>query len=106
MHRPIDVILAALLISPEIYLWVNLITFCQVWLDKFSAHKKDGWANQYNAEKGATTSKLGIGLLTIAMIGIVITYLCIHYREYLTSQSVQEAIDPYLMSGMDSINIS
>lgn len=99
MHRPIDVILAALLISPEIYLWVNLITFCQVWLDKFSAHKKDGWANQYNAEKGATTSKLGIGLLTIAMIGIVITYLCIQYREYLTSQSVQEAIDPYLMSG-------
>ena len=52
MHRPIDVVLSALLISPEIYLWANLLTHCQVWMERFSAHKKDGWANQYNAENG------------------------------------------------------
>lgn len=98
MHRPIDVILAALLISPEIYLWVNLITFCQVWLDKLSAHKKDGWANQYKAERGATKSKLGLGLFTFSLIVGIIIHLCVRYKEPLTSEPVQQAIYPYLMS--------
>ena len=99
MNRPIDVILAGLLISPEIYLWANLITFCQVWLEKFSSHKKDGWANQYNAEKGKTKSKLGFGILILSTIVSLIVLLCVHFREFLTSEPVQEAINPYLMSG-------
>lgn len=90
--------LAALLISPEIYLWVNLITFCQVWLDKLSAHKKDGWANQYKAERGATKSKLGLGLFTFSLIVGIIIHLCVRYKESLTSEPVQQAIYPYLMS--------
>lgn len=99
MHRPIDVILAGLLISPEIYLWVNLITFGQVWLERLAANKKDGWANQYNAENGKTRSKLGQGILTgFAFTGMIVV-LCIYFRDYLTSPSVQQAIYPYLMNG-------
>ncbi|MFP7156301.1 hypothetical protein SFC34_10715 [Priestia aryabhattai] len=99
MYRPIDVILAGLLISPEIYLWVNLITFGQVWLERLADNKKDGWANQYNAENGKTRSKLGQGILTgIAFIGMIVV-LGIYFRDYLTSPSVQQAIYPYLMNG-------
>ncbi|WP_259345440.1 hypothetical protein [Priestia aryabhattai] len=52
MHRPIDVILAGLLISPEIYLWVNLITFSQVWLERLALTEKT--AGRIN-----TTRKMG-----------------------------------------------
>lgn len=99
MHRAIDVILAGLLISPEIYLWVNLVTFAQVWLGKLSANKKDGWANQYNAENGKTQSKLIQGIVAVFISISIIVYLCIHFRDYLTSQSVQLAVYPYLMTG-------
>ncbi|WP_413377328.1 glycosyltransferase family 2 protein [Alkalihalobacillus sp. 1P02AB] len=99
MHRPIDVILAGLLISPEIYLWVNLITSSQVWLEKLSANKKDGWANQYNAESGKTKSKLLEGILIIIAIFTSILFLCIYFRDFLTSASVQAAVQPYLMTG-------
>lgn len=99
MHRGIDVVLAALLISPEIYLWVNLITFVNVWLGKFSANKKDGWATQYNAERGATRSKLAEGIITtIILIGIA-TYLCVHNKAFLTSETVQMTFQPYLQAG-------
>lgn len=99
MSRPIDVILAGLLISPEIYLWVNLITFSQVWLEKLSTNKKDGWANQYNAENGKTSSKLVQGVLsTLLGIGLII-FSCIHFRDYLTSTVVQDATRPYLEHG-------
>ncbi|WP_307336586.1 glycosyltransferase family 2 protein [Metabacillus malikii] len=105
MHRPIDVILAALLISPELYLWANLITFSQVWLGKLSANKKDGWANQYNAERGKTQSKLiqGIIVIILAISGVV--YLCIDHRDYLTSEPVQAALQPYLMTGWVTLTI-
>jgi poly-beta-1,6-N-acetyl-D-glucosamine synthase len=99
MHRPIDVILAGLLISPEIYLWVNLITFSQVWLEKLSANKKDGWANQYEAESGKTRSKLIEGTLAGIIFIMIIVFLCYKYREYLTSASVQTAVQPYLLTG-------
>lgn len=99
MHRPIDVILAALLISPEIYLWVKLITISQVWLGTLSAHKKDGWANQYNAESGKTSSKLIQGILTVIIFSLLTVLSCIYYRDYLTSTAVQAAIHPYLMTG-------
>lgn len=103
MHRPIDVILAGLLISPEVYLWVKLMTFAQVWLGKLSAHKKDGWANQYNAESGKTSSKLVQGLLAGTVLVMLIVFLCIQYRDYLTSPAVQSAIQPYLMTGWISL---
>ena len=99
MHRTIDVILAGLLISPELYLWVNLMTFSQVWLGKLSANKKDGWANQYAAEAGKTSSKLLQGtILTILLIAAAV-YLCIDHRDFLASSKVQQAISPYLMTG-------
>nr|WP_093274618.1 glycosyltransferase family 2 protein [Psychrobacillus sp. OK032] len=99
MHRPIDVILAALLISPEIYLWVNLITFANVWLGKFSAVKKDGWAIQYNAERGNTRSKLTEGIVVIILLIALGTYFCIDQRALLTSEKVQTAVQPYLETG-------
>ncbi|WP_425509521.1 glycosyltransferase family 2 protein [Virgibacillus ihumii] len=103
MHRPLDVLLAGLLISPEIYLWVKLITFTQVWLGKLSAHKKDGWANQYKAESGKTSSKLIQGLLISIIFVMIVTFLCFQFRDYLTSSAVQTAIHPYLMIGWISL---
>ena len=99
MHRPIDVILAGLLISPEIYLWVNLITYVQVWLEKLSPNKKDGWANQYAAERGKTRSRLGLGLFVLFLMCALAVSLCIHFRPFLTSELVQNAINPYLQAG-------
>ncbi|MCU9614445.1 glycosyltransferase family 2 protein [Caldibacillus lycopersici] len=99
MHRTIDVVMAGLLISPEIYLWANLVTFCQVWLEKMAAHKKDGWANQYNAEGGKTSSKLVHGIILATLLVGIGVFLCINYRDFLTSQMVQDALYPYLMSG-------
>jgi poly-beta-1,6-N-acetyl-D-glucosamine synthase len=99
MHRPIDIILATLLIGPEIYLWVNLITFSQVWLQRLSASKKDGWANQYAAETGKTRSKLAHGILVAIICILIIGYVCFDYRDYLTSEAVQLSIKPYLMGG-------
>ena len=99
MHRPIDVIFAALLISPEIYLWVNLITFVNVWLGKLSANKKDGWAIQYSAERGQTKSKLTQGIIVVILLIALGTYFCIDQRKFLTSEPVQTAVMPYLQSG-------
>ncbi|WP_394239131.1 glycosyltransferase family 2 protein [Niallia oryzisoli] len=99
MHRGIDVVLAALLISPEIYLWVNLITFANVWLGKLSANKKDGWATQYNAENGKTRSKLTEGIIAIILFIALVVYICIDQRAYLTSEPVQLALQPYLQTG-------
>lgn len=99
MYRPIDVIMAGLLISPEMYLWVNLMTFGQVWLGKLSANKKDGWANQYAAESGKTRSKLTQGILLCLLLADGGAYLCYNYRDFLTSATVQGAIEPYLMGG-------
>ncbi|WP_407271261.1 glycosyltransferase family 2 protein [Radiobacillus sp. PE A8.2] len=99
MHRPIDVVLAGLLISPEIYLWSNLITFCQVWLDKLKSHKKDGWATQYDAERGRTQSKLKTGLLIVFLCIVIIVLCCAYFRDSLTSASVQSALRPYLVNG-------
>lgn len=99
MNRPIDIIMAGLLISPELYLWANLITFVQVWIERLSASKKDGWANQYNAENGKTSSKLVQSILLGIIFIMIAAYICVHYREFLTSNMVQDAIQPYLMAG-------
>ncbi|MBO0603453.1 glycosyltransferase family 2 protein [Sporosarcina sp. E16_3] len=99
MHRTTDVIFAALLISPEIYLWVNLITFINVWLGKLSANKKDGWAIQYSAERGQTKSKLTEGIIAVILLIALGTYFCIDQRNFLTSEPIQNAVLPYLQSG-------
>ncbi len=99
MHRRIDIILAALLISPEIYLWVNLITFINVWLGKLSSNRKDGWATQYSAENGQTKSKLAGGTIIAILLAVILIYFCIDYRSFLTSESVQSAIHSYLLMG-------
>lgn len=99
MHRPIDVVLAGLLISPEVYMWVNLITFTQVWMEKLSVNKKDGWVNQYNAEKGATSSKLMLGIVLLLLSAGAVVFVAIHFRPYLMSTAVQTAVKPYLMRG-------
>lgn len=102
MHRTIDVVLATLLISPEIYLWVNLITFANVWLGKLSTNKKDGWAVQYNAERGKTRSKLTEGIIIAVLFVILIVYLCIDHRPFLTSEPVQLAVYPTYRSAGSS----
>lgn len=99
MHRPIDIVLAALLISPEIYLWVNLITFINVWLGKLSVNKKDGWAIQYSAERGQTKSKLTQGIIAAILFITLVVYFCINERDFLTSEPIQTAIRPLLQSG-------
>jgi len=99
MVRTLDIILAGLLISPELYLWANLMTFFQVWIEKFSSNKKDGWANQYNAENGKTSSKLKQGIVSIILAITIVVLLCIHYRDFLTSTVVHDATRPYLMTG-------
>ena len=99
MHRTIDVILAVLLISPEIYLWVNLITFTNVWLGKLSANKKDGWAIQYSAERGTTRSKLTEGVIAVILFIALVTYICIDQHAFLTSTPVQTVMYPYLKTG-------
>jgi len=99
MARTIDVVLAGLLISPELYMWANLMTFFQVWLEKLSANKKDGWANQYNAESGKTSSKLIHGIVIAILTVAVIVLLCVHFREFLTSGPVREALRPYILTG-------
>ncbi len=82
-----------------VQLWVNLITFSQVWLERLADNKKDGWANQYNGENGKSRSKLGQDILTgFAFTGMIVA-MCIHFRDYLPIPSVQQAIYPYLMNG-------
>lgn len=99
MSRPIDVISAGLVVSTEIYLWVNFITFIQVWLDKLSPYKKDGWAQQYQAESGKTKSKLVHGLIFFSLCMTALVLVANHYRDWLTSAAIQEATAPYLEIG-------
>ena len=99
MVRTIDIVLAALLIGPELYLWANLMTFMQVWMERLSANKKDGWANQYNAENGRTSSKLKYGIIITILTITLIVLLCINYRDVLTSATVQNTLLPYLRIG-------
>lgn len=70
-----------------------------MWLQKLSANKKDGWANQYAAESGKTRSKLAQGILVAIICVLIIGYVCFYYRDYLTSEAVQQSINPYLMGG-------
>ncbi len=82
MRRPIDVLLAITLISSEIYLWANLMTFIQVWKDRLSKNKKDGWHNQYSAEKGQTKSKLVEGMSLVILLLSLFIFVSVYYRSF------------------------
>jgi len=98
-HRVIDVVLAGTLISTEIYLWVRLIGWVQVWSRRLSVQEKDGWEAQYAAQRGETKSRLGQGIALGIMLVAGVVFVAIHFREYFTSPEVQVAIRPYLMVG-------
>lgn len=99
MRRPIDVLLAITLISSEIYLWANLMTFIQVWKDRLSKNKKDGWHNQYSAEKGQTKSKLVEGLFLVNLLLALLIFVSIYYRSFFTNRTIQDVVTPYLELG-------
>lgn len=98
-HRPIDVVLAGTLISPEIYLWVRLVGWVQVWSRRLSVQEKDGWEAQYAAQRGDTKSKLGRGIAVIVLSIGVIVGLAIYFHDYFTSTGVQSAVRPYMLAG-------
>lgn len=99
MRRPIDLFYAVTLVSAEIYLWANLMTFVQVWIDKWSRNKKDGWNNQYEAEKGTTRSKLFEAICLTILIASATIALSVYYRTFLTSTTIVVAIAPYMQIG-------
>lgn len=98
-HRTIDVVLAGTLISTEVYLWVRLVGWVQVWSRRLSVQEKDGWEAQYAAQRGDTKSKLWQGIATIVLIIGVVVGLAIYFHDYLTSASVQGAVRSYLLVG-------
>jgi cellulose synthase/poly-beta-1,6-N-acetylglucosamine synthase-like glycosyltransferase len=103
--RFLDVILATLLISPEIYLWITISIHINVWISKFRISKQDGWENQYRAETGQTHSHallyFFLFLLCIASAGF---YVKLNYGM-LTSPPIQQALNPYLMQGFVLLTI-
>ncbi|GAF11965.1 LOW QUALITY PROTEIN: glycosyltransferase, family 2 [Bacillus sp. JCM 19045] len=99
MRRPIDVVMSSTLISSEIYLWANLITFLQVWLDKLSQNRKDGWQNQYSAEQGKTKSRLVEGVILITLLIAAAVGFAIYNRSFFTSTSVKMTVSPFLEIG-------
>ncbi|WP_328236751.1 glycosyltransferase [Shouchella miscanthi] len=99
MRRPIDVLLAITLISSEIYLWANLMTFIQVWKDRLSKNKKDGWHNQYSAEKGQTKSKLVEGMSLVILLLSLFIFVSVYYRSFFTNRTIQDIVTPYLELG-------
>ncbi|PAF15946.1 glycosyltransferase [Niallia circulans] len=99
MRRPIDVMLSGTVISAEIYLWVKLSIFIHIWLDKLSKNKKDGWHNQYNAEKGQTRSKLFEWWFILLILFALIVFAAFYFRDFFTSSKVVALSAPYLKVG-------
>lgn len=106
-HRPIDVFLAATLVSPEIYLIVRLYIWTRVWTGRLSSNENDGWAKQYAAEKRqrAGRSKAPkapfIGAAVVAGAG----FACYHYHYWLSSHAVQFEMKPILSAGFIVLTI-
>ncbi|MFT8318524.1 MAG: glycosyltransferase family 2 protein [Sporolactobacillus sp.] len=97
--RTIDVITSALLISPEIYLWVNLFIWMRAWMRHFSVKEFDGWGNQYAAEKGLTHSKISYAFLFLAAFFGSVVYLGYKLNTYFKSESFIAVTHPYFQSG-------
>ncbi|CAM3222494.1 glycosyltransferase family 2 protein [Sporolactobacillus spathodeae] len=103
--RPIDVIMSALLISPEIYLWVNLLIWIRAWMRHFSVKEFDGWGNQYAAEKGLTRSKLSYVILFILGFFGSVIYLGYKMNDYFKSDAFIQFIHPYFQAGFTVLSI-
>ncbi|WP_037563499.1 glycosyltransferase family 2 protein [Sporolactobacillus terrae] len=103
--RFIDVVLAALLISPEIYLWITIGIHINVWLAKIKITKQDGWANQYRAETGQTRSHFVLYFLLFIFGVATAAYFIEVNSGLLASQTIQTALKPYLMQGFVVLTI-
>lgn len=103
--RFLDVVLATLLISPEIYLWITISIHINVWLSKIRINKQDGWENQYRAETGQTHSHaLMYFVLFFLFAAAAIYFVKVNYG-LLTSPTIQQALNPYLMQGFVLLTI-
>lgn len=104
-HRPIDIFLAATLVSPEIYLDIQLVTWMIVWWRKFTKQEKDGWTDQYKAQEGLTRSKLP----DIIAVGIIVvgglTAWAVMQHDWFNSPAVQQATEPFLVIGFWILSI-
>jgi hypothetical protein len=104
-HRFIDIILAGTLINPELYLWASLGVHTNVWLSRFRVSKKDGWAMQYAAEAGQTHSKLVLHMLFVLAVIAAVSLLIRYNYDYIASDGVREALEPYLEQGFVILTI-
>lgn len=103
--RFIDVIGSALLISPEIYLWVNLFIWIRAWMRHFSVKEFDGWGNQYRAEKGLTHSKLSYAIMFMICFIAGVVFLGYKMHTYFTSHSFVTMIHPYFVAGFALLSV-
>jgi biofilm PGA synthesis N-glycosyltransferase PgaC len=105
MHRPIDIFLAATLVSPEIYLVVRLIVFVKVWVKRLSVQVEDGWERQYAAQRGETRSRIRLGILLCLGGGGLGAWLSIHFRPVLVSAGVQASTRSDLRVGFVILSV-
>lgn len=77
-YRAIDIILTALGVNQEVYLWITIHVHISSWLDKLKIEQQDGWANQYKAESGQGGSP--INFIPIFLLG-VLGYIFYKYRN-------------------------
>lgn len=97
-HRFIDLLLAFLNVSPEIYLWITLRVHIGVWARLFKVDKSDTWADQEKAEKGLNSFNW-LPLIAILFIVLVISGLV--YFKLITLESALLVIRPYINRGFD-----
>lgn len=97
-HRFIDVLLAFLDISPEIYLWITLRVHVGVWISEFKIDKEDGWAKQYQAEKGI--SKINWAPILFLLLVILFAGI-LSYFKIITLNSALGVIKPFVNRGFD-----
>ncbi|MCL1630392.1 hypothetical protein M3N64_00300 [Sporolactobacillus sp. CPB3-1] len=103
--RFIDVVLATLLISPEIYLWITISIHIKVWLSKIRITKQDGWANQYRAETGQTRSHVLLYAVALLAFAVAVAYLIKLNFGTLSNPAVQRALNPYLTQGFVMLTV-
>ena len=97
-HRLIDIILATLNISPELYLWITLWVHLKVWINKLRPNKKDGWALQYQAEQGLTKFNW-VPLLFVAILVAFISILW--YTNVINLTILLGIIKPWINHGFN-----
>lgn len=96
-YRPFDVVLTALGINQEVYLWITIHVHISSWIDKMKIEQQDGWANQYKAEKGHGGSP--INFLPIFLLGILV-FVFYHYRDkWMINEQLISIAKSYLTVG-------